>query len=872
MSREEIDALLNRSDIAGVISKRVALKKKGPELVGICPFHQDTKESLQVSQQKQIYKCFACGKAGDSIDFIMSMGGTFQEAINELSGGSASASSPNENRAVFKPQKKIVWKQLAKIQGAPDFKHYRHGEPSDFWTYHDKSGEILGHICRFDTTEGKEVIPIIFATDGKRSEWRWQGFASPRPLYNLHLIASKPEATIFLVEGEKTASAAAELFPKAIITTWIGGARAIKQTDFSPLKGRNVYAWPDNDEPGFSAMSEIKQLSGAKSFKFVLPPQDSPTHWDIADADWTEPDARAYFVDNITEAIKWEEKKEEPEPEALPIPKLPTEAPDPEDQVPFICLGYEKAEDKQMFCFFVKESKTVVKFSAGNMGMSQLITLAPINYWEDNYPASKSAKFDSLAVMNHLVRKCNAKGIFDEDMIRGRGAWMEGSRSVLHAGTHIVTDNKIFRLGEYKSPYIYELGKPLGFKAHKELDTKSANKLIQILELINWERDINAYLLAGWCVIATVCGALKWRPHIWITGGAGTGKSWLFKNIVRALLGKTCLAVQGETSEAGIRQTLKHDALPVVFDEAEGEDEKSRTRMDTILSLMRAASADDGGIMAKGTAGGASKTFRIRSCFAFASIGIGVKHQSDRSRVTILGIVDPADKEYKDKRWRELSNIYAKTIDENFIDGLHARTIKLLPVILQNAVTFSNAAAAEIGMQRAGDQLGALLAGAYSLFSTNIISYEDAVKWIKKKDWDEERGLDKTKDEHACFAYIMDQITRVDGLSGAPLERNIGELVSLAAEHTYDDFITKDRAHQRLRRLGIKINGDFIAISNTSDWVVKCLTRTAWPKNHNKILLRLKGARSEESTTFSSGIKSRAVLIPLNYLFQSENP
>ena len=98
------------------------------------------------------------------------------------------------------------------------------------------------------------------------------------------------------------------------------------------------------------------------------------------------------------------------------------------------------------------------------------------------------------------------------------------------------------------------------------------------------------------------CGALKWRPHIWLTGSAGTGKSWVFKNVVRRLLGETALAVQGETSEAGLRQTLGHDALPVVFDEADIDDRRSADRIQNILTLMRSASTDDGGLLLKGSA------------------------------------------------------------------------------------------------------------------------------------------------------------------------------------------------------------------------------------------------------------------------------
>ena len=75
-------------------------------------------------------------------------------------------------------------------------------------------------------------------------------------------------------------------------------------------------------------------------------------------------------------------------------------------------------------------------------------------------------------------------------------------------------------------------------------------------------------LLAGWVALAPTCGCLDWRPHIWLTGGAGTGKS-LIHRFISPLLHDMGVPVSGNTTEAGLRQTLKSDALPVVFDEAE---------------------------------------------------------------------------------------------------------------------------------------------------------------------------------------------------------------------------------------------------------------------------------------------------------------
>ena len=68
-----IDDLVARSDIADVVSSYVHLTKKGNNLWGLCPFHNEKTPSFSVSPDKQIYHCFGCGKGGGVISFVMEM-------------------------------------------------------------------------------------------------------------------------------------------------------------------------------------------------------------------------------------------------------------------------------------------------------------------------------------------------------------------------------------------------------------------------------------------------------------------------------------------------------------------------------------------------------------------------------------------------------------------------------------------------------------------------------------------------------------------------------------------------------------------------------------------------------------------------------
>ena len=71
ISQTTIQQILGRLDIIDVIGAFVKLKKRGTNYLGLCPFHNEKTPSFTVSPSKELYKCFGCGKAGNTISFIM---------------------------------------------------------------------------------------------------------------------------------------------------------------------------------------------------------------------------------------------------------------------------------------------------------------------------------------------------------------------------------------------------------------------------------------------------------------------------------------------------------------------------------------------------------------------------------------------------------------------------------------------------------------------------------------------------------------------------------------------------------------------------------------------------------------------------------
>ena len=66
-----IENVRQAADIYDVVSEHVDLKKNGRNFKGLCPFHNEKTPSFHIHMDKQIYKCFGCGKGGGTINFIM---------------------------------------------------------------------------------------------------------------------------------------------------------------------------------------------------------------------------------------------------------------------------------------------------------------------------------------------------------------------------------------------------------------------------------------------------------------------------------------------------------------------------------------------------------------------------------------------------------------------------------------------------------------------------------------------------------------------------------------------------------------------------------------------------------------------------------
>lgn len=878
-----LDDIRARVPVSFVAGKIVTLTKKGAagELVGLCPFHNESTPSFTVNDEKQFFHCFGCGANGDIFAFVERTSNVpFPEAVK------ACAAVARVDLPKNKGPKK-TWLTILPVPGdapKPPAKHPQHGAPKMRWQYRDVDGNTLGWIyrCEPENEARKQILPLTYCQDdaGNRG-WRWQGLPKPRPLYGLEILAQYPERSVLIVEGEKAADAARRLVGEELtVITWPGGVEAVKFADWESLRGKRIGIWPDADQPGYEAALDIvNHLQPiATRTKVILPPADAPRGWDLADAEvdgWSGVRVLQHLRDNQVDGLMFKPPPR-PVPPALAPPPIggadeveppPPQHTQPLNGQPFKPLGY----DEDSFFFYSGQSRQTVRMSASGMTKTNLFRLAPLAWWESEYGDTKHGpNWDAAA--NHLINACFKCGVFDVDRIRGRGLSWDKGRVVIHLGDKLVVDGKEYKLGELETDYIYQAATSLGvLHTADPMGDDEAARLIGLCDKLPFYGSDMGFLFAGGLMIAPLCGALKYRPHFWLIGPSGSGKSYAMNAIVKPILGGMALAVQSKTTEAGVRAMLKQDARPVLFDEAEPGEKRDDVRMQMVVELARVASDEDGAPIVKGSRDQRQVQYKVLSCFFFSSINKTLNTSADENRWCVLQFVAPpgeeADEDIKEQRalaFKSIKDEVRSLITPDFGARLFARGIKLLPVIRHNAEIFADVIAEMRGSRRVGNTLGTAIAGAIALQHGRMMREPEVRDWLLGQKWimAAAERLEVSADHERCLSYLMQYICRVQVGNASAYDRTIAELI-MAATSGGDDRIPRDVANDELLRKGIRCGGEIIWLANVSEWLSEVYSeRPAWAAGWKDALLSIPSAQRGPAMRFKT-YQSRSIGLPL---------
>lgn len=160
------------------------------------------------------------------------------------------------------------------------------------YEYLDLSSNLLCYMLRIEARFGraKKILPLTYGKLGGATGWHLRRMNPPLPLYGLPLLREFPEATVFLLEGEKKTdhfnirARSADL--PWIGLSWMGGAKNVKHASLGPLEGRDVVVWGDAGLDGEAACTQMIERCKplAKRVRWVWT-ADLPDGFDCGDVE-----------------------------------------------------------------------------------------------------------------------------------------------------------------------------------------------------------------------------------------------------------------------------------------------------------------------------------------------------------------------------------------------------------------------------------------------------------------------------------------------------------------------------------------------------------------------------------------------------------
>jgi putative DNA primase/helicase len=711
-----------------------------------------------------------------------------------------------------------------------------HGEKAGGWKYYTADGGWCFAVVRYNKTDGsKDVIPYFYGNDGRWHEG--QAYASGRPLYNLPAIVNAaPDTRFLIVEGEKCASVEA---PGFVVTTWSAGAASASKTDWSPLtvfaaEGR-VIIWPDFDEPGLKAAAGIaKRLPGA----IILDIQNRAQGWDIADAVAEGIDPAAFIKDC-------------PRLESPPE----TENADAETSQFFRCLGY----DAERY-WFLREGKRIPQtIGLGQFNASRIQELAPLAWWSVKGMVGDQGGIKVAIAQDYLNGIQFNVGRYAPDRLRGAGVWRDGEEIIINDGRRIVTrEGQAVAYADFKSPFFYLSSDAIfGDLVGDAATDQEGRDLMELFQVQGWMKKTHALAAMGWALIATFGGALSWRPHIWISGKRGTGKTWIIEHLIDQLLGPFGYLGTGKTSEAVIRRSLKTDARPVRLDEMEPKDRKSIDSIASKLDLERNSSSDASAFMDVCAPDGGVMQFRIRSAFCNASVRIPNMDAAIESRFirTELRYMVPEAMGEKKKRSAELMRRCMKEPGR-----FRRRIFRALPQILDNIDFLRDSDALDgVGDQRQVDQWAPIIAAVWAVTDEGPIESAAGARFVAECGDELTTYQDELiEDEDRVIELILSATVESDKKQ----RRTVAELLDKAAG------LADTEAAELLERNGLrwfrqKDGVEVLAIACNSEAIKKMMSDSTYSTGYDAQIRRHALCMTVQDTTTvrMAGKSTRARLL-----------
>lgn len=410
--------------------------------------------------------------------------------------------------------------------------------------------------------------------------------------------------------------------------------------------------------------------------------------------------------------------------------------------------------------------------------------------------------FQAQYAQQALYQAAGSKPVFDtRDRVRGLGCWKDDEgRLIQHLGNVVLVDgaeHEPGEIGEHVYPGRPKVPPPIPDARDIEMPAANGGTVkMNAGEVVfehfaswRWARgDLDARLLLGQLGCAILGGALDWRPHAFITGDAGTGKSTLQEHYKKVLPGR--LASTVDATPAALRQIINQDAIGVSFDEIEAD----YTNDQAVHVMKLARTAASGGTVYRGGQDHKAADFQLRGCFLFSAIIPPSMRMQDMQRITFLRLYPLPKGQKLAKRseadWRKLGQRLAWRMADGWERFEETREV------YEQALMDKGGHA-----QRGARQFGTLLAAADLLLFDSVPTADVAAEQV--------RGLERS----SLYEYEQADptwLTTFKTILAATFEHWRGSQFPTVVEVVRDWILAPDpddkrRIQRKLNRVGLAI-------------------------------------------------------------------
>ena len=577
-------------------------------------------------------------------------------------------------------------------------------------------------------------------------------------------------------------------------------------------------------------------------------------------------------------------------------------------ECPYVPLGYDESH-----WWVIDRNMMVRGLIPRDLARNMLVAIAGEPWLEQRYPRTRKSKTGDQEVYGvstekaaaALIDACSVMGYWTpEDHLRGLGAWPGADGDlVMHRGDHLFIRGHVTSLGRH-GDYVYIPRRPLPRlpvqDASRQLVASAAAELLTRIDTFRWSRGtFDSGICLGWICCAILSGALDtFRPHLWLTGELGSGKTIFQDQLLKLVFSGAGIISVTDASAAGIWQAMEYDCIPIGIDEIESSDDNERR--DQVIRLIRQASS--GALILRGGSHHSGASFRVASCFLCSSIVPPTLNSQDASRIVVLSLLSDVPGVLRPPflvdRLEQIGAALAKRLADNY-----KRLVSLvLPAarrqMMEDGFTARLAdvygalwAAADVAVYDEFDpaRLAKWLAMRPTILLRDTALAELTAEWRRCLDWLMSSRTDRLRADSDTFGdlIIRAALPLINPRRG-PVQTNLfndaGEEIADAEEDN-----AAVAARNRLMRYGLKVcrqvgdNGEsavVLIVANSHRALAEIFQSSIWrtiPEaatggGWTQVLKRAPGAVPSGNHVRFRAVRSRAMVLPIELVIGADEP